>query len=162
MSELTQERVRDALSYCEDTGLFHWRRPRAGRMSPGDLAGTTTDNGYIVIWIDRKRYLAHRLAWLYVTGSWPEIADHINGKRSDNRIANLRSTTHAGNSQNRKFGRGSSQYLGVSWDKKDKKWRATIKAAGRKIHLGHFASEALAHEAYQSARDVYHTQRPAQ
>ncbi|MFW4291481.1 HNH endonuclease [Salmonella enterica subsp. enterica serovar Paratyphi C] len=46
--------------------------------------------GYIRIYINKKWYLAHRLAWLYVTGKWPiNVIDHINRNKADNRFINL-------------------------------------------------------------------------
>ena len=54
--------------------------------------------GHIRICIMRVKYLAHRLAWLYVTGSWPsQDIDHIDGDPTNNRFANLREVTHQEN-----------------------------------------------------------------
>jgi hypothetical protein len=59
-------------------------------------------NGYITIGFKYKHYLAHRLAFLYMTGQWPkEQLDHINGIRDDNKWANLREATPGQNSTNR-------------------------------------------------------------
>ena len=98
---LTAERLREALSYNPETGLFT-RRIRCGRIAPGEIAGTIALNGYITISLDGRRYYAHRLAWLYVHGEWPQKLYHTNRDRADNRIANLRESTHAHNSANAK------------------------------------------------------------
>jgi hypothetical protein len=71
-----------------------------------------TITGYITIRVIYKSYLAHRLAWLYVHGEWPEnLIDHINNNRSDNRICNLRKATKTEN--NRNTLRGSKNKSGV-------------------------------------------------
>jgi hypothetical protein len=71
-------------------------------MKAGDPAGSSR-GGYTYIRIDRKRYAAHRLAWLYVYGTFPpRLLDHINGCPGDNRIGNLREATphqNAGNTR---------------------------------------------------------------
>src|SRR5215813_12141516 len=84
---LTHERLKELLSYDPKTGLFIWN-------SRGAVAGTTDQEGYIQIHLDGKKYRAHRLAYLYMTGEMPtQILDHINRVRSDNRWGNLRPVT---------------------------------------------------------------------
>jgi hypothetical protein len=77
--------VRELLDYCPETGIFTWK---VGREPAGYKHKY---HGYIVLTLFDKRYMTHRLAWLYVHGEWPsgEI-DHINLEKTDNRIANLR------------------------------------------------------------------------
>jgi len=87
---LTQSQLKEILTYNPDTGIFTWLVASNGRIRVGDIAGTT-DNGYVRIMIERTKYRAHRLAWLYVHGESPkEQIDHINHIRDDNRINNLR------------------------------------------------------------------------
>lgn len=77
------------LDYDPETGDFRWR-VNCGRGRPGDLAGSIRHNAGIVIRIDGKQYPAHRLAWFYVTGTWPETFLRFrNGDRTDCRFANL-------------------------------------------------------------------------
>lgn len=152
---ITQSRLKEVLSYDHETGLFHWVNPHRGRCKVGDIAGNKT-RGYIVICVDRERILAHRLAWFYVHGEWPNEIDHINGIRDDNRIANLRNTTASENAQNRCIGSGVSRLIGASWDTAERKWRATIKTAGRKKHLGYFDTQECAHSAYLAAKNKVH------
>lgn len=79
--------------------------------------------------------------------------DHINRDGLDNRRANLRAITHAGNMQNRPSHKGSrSRYRGVSWDSARKRWRAKVRISGRTVHLGRFLSEEEAGETARLAR----------
>lgn len=83
MSELTQLRLKEKLSYCRDTGLFT-RIYKNSNKGVKNIGGTKTKAGYIQICVDKKLYLAHRLAWLYEYGVFPEKQiDHINGVKDE-------------------------------------------------------------------------------
>lgn len=89
--EHTQEQIKRALKYDPETGVFTWLISPSNRAKKGSVAGFMNDAGYWMIGIDNVRYRAHRLAWLYMTGEWPERKiDHENTIRSDNRWANIR------------------------------------------------------------------------
>lgn len=94
----------------------------------GKEAGTANHKkGYKMIGLCGKVYLSHRVAWLITFGEWPEHIDHINGVKTDNRIANLRSVNNLVNHKNMRFSaanRGSQ--LGVSFHAQFGKWRARI------------------------------------
>ena len=78
---LTQDRLKELLHYDPDTGVFTWIQKPAprGRAIIGSVAGGLKQHGYITIGINQREYYAHRLAWLYVYGEWPEDQiDHIN------------------------------------------------------------------------------------
>ena len=97
---LTQH-LTDSLNYNKETGVFSTFTSRLSGKKEVPL-GSKSANGYIRIHINNKSYLAHRLAWVYVYGSIDEnlVIDHINGKRDDNRICNLRMVTQHENMKN--------------------------------------------------------------
>jgi hypothetical protein len=101
-----------------------------------------TSNGYFKIWVDYKRYPAHRLAWLYVHGQFPAgDIDHKNHNRADCRIANLRLATNSQNGANAKMPRtNSTGFKGVSWKKQTKKYVAAIVFRGKRVHLKYCAT----------------------
>ncbi|RUS60841.1 hypothetical protein EGN72_06530 [Pseudorhodobacter sp. E13] len=87
---LTQKRLRAVLKYDPKTGIFTWTRD----PKKGTVAGTLHDDrGFLKVSIDGRRYLMHRLAWLWMTGAMPETnIKHIDGDRRNNRWCNLRSS----------------------------------------------------------------------
>ena len=91
---LTAIRLRKVLSYAPATGIFRWKVSASTRAPVGTIAGAKNGRGYRQIRIDGRPYSASRLAWLYMTGKWPnsEIS-YLNGKPSDTRWANLREAT---------------------------------------------------------------------
>ena len=116
---LTQAKLKELLDYNPDTGDFTNKAFRGLRAIPGEIAGNLNTRGYIDISIGRRKYKAHRLAWLYTYGTWPiNNLDHINRSKIDNRIVNLRDVTQAQNGQNKtKHCNNSSGYTGVIWHK---------------------------------------------
>lgn len=153
---ITQERLRQVMNYSPDTGLFTWSIGK-GTAKAGDIAGTPQSTGYVFIRIDGIKYLAHRLAFLYMTGKWPEACvDHINHVRTDNRWANLRPASRADNSKNAsRYASNSSGHHGVSWKKRDKSWIARICVDGRHIHLGSFRNVESAVAARKEAERMH-------
>jgi len=171
---LTQEKLKELLDYDPDTGLFTWKeRVGSGRdkwfnvMFAGKMAGSKkTDiklKHYktinVKINLNKKRYafLAHRLAWLYMTGKWPDKQiDHINGDSTDNRWFNLRNITGSENCRNKKINNNNkSGFTGVYWRKDANKWRAAIKTHGKKISLGCFTDKQDAIDARKEANIKY-------
>jgi hypothetical protein len=158
---VTVERLRSLFNYDQHIGVFTRRVAvgRHGRHKALHKAGTKQNFGYIVIAVDHRRYVAHRLAWLYVYGVWPsDDVDHINGDKSDNRIFNLRLATRAQNMQNvAKHKHNKSGAKGVSWMNTRSKWRAYIFVGYKQIHLGLFSSFNRAVEARKLAEQTYHS-----
>ncbi len=145
--ELTAEKLRSLLDYSPETGIFTWRVRRRGTRGIGCSAGRVDDEGYNIICINYVNYRAHRLAWLYVYGTWPVAQiDHRNRIRSDNRIDNIRDTTPTGNAYNRGPARKSQTgRVGVGFHK------GRIRAYVGPKHLGYFETVAEA----SAVRDLY-------
>ena len=138
---ITQERLKEVLEYNPETGDFLWKKTRGGAMK-GNIAGSKLHNGwgnvYLRIKVDSKMYLAHRLAFLYMTGEMPENGkqvDHIDGDGLNNSWENLRIVTQAGNNRNQKLhATNTSGYCGVAWTPENGKWRVRIENK----HYGYF------------------------
>ena len=157
MQELTQERLKKVLRYDSTTGNFVWLVSTSNRVPVGRTAGCINMIGYRVIMVDNTLYLAHRLAWLYQYGNFPEDQiDHINGARSDNRIENLRGTTAHGNSTNLKLRCDNLTGIhGVIWRKDREVFHSRITVKGRIVCLGNFIDFFEACCARKSAEREY-------
>lgn len=106
------------------------------------------------------RYFAHRLAWLIYYGTWPkDQIDHIDGDRSNNRIANLREATHDENCENQHRAQSDNYttgLLGASFDKRKRVFRASIMVKKVVYRLGTFKTAEEAHQAYLAAKRQLH------
>jgi hypothetical protein len=151
------KRIREALDYDPATGVFTWKT-RHSQMKAGQRAGYQMPTGYREIRVGGERYYEHRLAWLYVHGRWPkEQIDHINHKRDDNRLENLRDCSHAENHQNLPMKRSNrSGFIGVSRDERRGMWKAQITVNYSNRFLGRFPTPEEAHAAYLDAKRKLH------
>lgn len=156
---VTQERLLELLVYDPLTGLFTNRIDRNARAPAGDIAGDPTGTGYWRIQIDKRRYQAHRLAWLYVHGYFPDVQiDHRNGDRMDNRLDNLRLATNKQNHENVALrSDNGSGHRGVHWSKTRNKWVVQIGHMNKQHHVGIFTSLDDAVVASRKARDAHFT-----
>lgn len=154
----------ELINYNADTGLFTWKpRKRSWfkndkgfkiwntRWSFAQAGGFQNHSGktYASIRVMYKRYLAHRLAWLYVYGEWPpnEI-DHIDGNGANNAISNLRAVDSLENNKNMRLrSDNTSGKPGVWWCKSESRWRVEIMVNKKKIHIGSFTDKNKAIEA---------------
>lgn len=154
---ITQERLKELFDFDPETGIFTNKTQRSYNSKIGQKVGTLAQ-GYFKVVVDRKMYLLHRLAWLYVYGYLPPYIDHINRVSTDNRISNLRPVTKKQNVENQKLAStNKSGYRGVSWDKKRKKWFVSIQHNTKTIALGRFENIEDARDAYCKAAAKYHT-----
>jgi hypothetical protein len=158
MNELTHARLMRLVSYDPVTGTF----TRLVGKRANKQTGSQIRAGYVHIYLAGKTYKAHRLAWMYVYGSWPtDVIDHINHNRSDNRICNLRAVTTLENHHNRRrFTRSITGFIGIAWHKRDKRWQATIETQDKATHLGYFKCLGQALKARLAAEKTYHPSRP--
>ena len=156
MSKISQEIIKELLTYNPVTGIFTWNVNRS-RARKGKEAGTRDRSGYIGISIDRVIYRAHRLAFIYMNGEEPDIVDHINGITNDNRWVNLRSVTCGQNNLNRKLSsHNTSGCKGVSWRKRDKRWRVKCRADGVEYWLGTYVELSEAEAVIKAFREKLH------
>ena len=154
--KITADRLREVLNYNQETGVFTWAVSHGWRSKVGSVAGGPHSRGYKDVRVDMKRYLQHRLAWLYIHGRWPanEI-DHINGNRDDNRLCNLREATRSQNSRNsRKHNHNTHGFKGVGIHDPGY-WTANIRVNGKSKYLGRFKDPKIAHGAYARAAKKY-------
>ena len=149
-TSISHKRLLELLEYQPETGEFRWCVYRAPHVRRGDVAGYI-QHGYRCIKLDGEEYKAHRLAWFYVHGMWPngEI-DHKNMAKADNRLSNLREAPtrelHHGNRRVRRDSR-----VGVKGVRHQSgRWQARIGNGGCVI-LGTFDTPEEAHAAYLKA-----------
>ena len=139
---LTCERLLEVLFYNKLTGIFRWRISPSNNVTAGDIAGYKNKKGYIIIKIDNKNYQAHRLAWLYEKGYFPEYGlDHKDRIPWHNWILNLREVSQSCNMRNTGNRKDNiSGVKGVSWNKQKNKWWARIRVGGIDKFLGSYNS----------------------
>ena len=153
MGDITQEELKNRLDYNPLTGVFTWLHDKPNvKKKAGDSAGCKMNKGYIHINLNGKKYLAHRLAWLYTYGVFPSgFIDHINGDRDDNGIVNLRQVTNRENCQNNITVRNGDRLVGAHWSTKMQKWKSSYHYNGKYHNLGVFNTAQEASKAYIEA-----------
>ena len=147
--------IKKYLRYDAETGKIFWKTNR-GASKAGNEAGWP-DKRYCRIEINRKKYQAHRIAWLLTYGSWPvDQIDHINGNTKDNRLENLRDVSPIENLRNQKiYKNNTSGTVGVCFNKRGQNYQASIKINGKHKHLGYFKNKEEAVVARVAANTKY-------
>lgn len=136
--------------YDPETGAVYWLKPKP-KVPPTLIAGSMHTDGSIKIGLNGKRYYAHRIAWVLMTGEEPpELIDHINGNPADNRWANLRKADNQANQANL-----NKMPAGVV-RRPSGRFEASIRRQGKKVYLGMFGSMQDANSAYQAAHRALH------
>jgi len=144
--------LKERLTYCPSTGIFRWTE-KAHRYVPNSIAGHLHRMGYRWISVFGNKIAAHRLAWLYVHGKWPNNQiDHINGNKDDNRIENLRDVTASENALNihKPMPKSKTGYRGISIERG--KYRAEICTRPKRHFLGRFDTLEEAKAAYDACK----------
>lgn len=157
MKQLDAARLREVLFYSVITGEFYWLKPYRNQRPVGSVAGTINARGYRWLMVDGVAFSAHRGAWLYITGEWPqetEDIDHENGVAHHNGWHNLRCGSTSFNMQNQRRAvcTNRSGLLGAWFNKRLGKYLSGIRVEGRIKHLGVFDTAQEAHEAHLAAR----------
>lgn len=139
-SILAVDTLKAELSYNPETGIFTGLKKRGKRGAGVDAGYINKSTHYVMIDLCGVTYLAHRLAWLYVHGKWPEHGiDHINRCKSDNRITNLRDIKQCENARNTSVRKtNTSKVTGVYWNKRVGLWMVLAFRYGKQISLGYF------------------------
>lgn len=147
---MNRKYVLEILNYNPKTGIFTWKHD-------GSEAGRVQEDGYVTVTIKRKKYKAHRLAWLVMKGRFPvKVIDHKNDCRSDNRWANLQlATTSLSNHKRPNMRIGPSGFRGV-YEERPGRFRARICIESRNVHLGYFATAEDAAAARDKAAKKLH------
>lgn len=158
---LDNNRLKELVNYDPISGVFTLAMSRPGHRI-GQICGARDPQGYVRIKLDGRSYAAHRLAWLYVTGRWPDDeVDHENRNGMDNRWSNLRAATRGQNQQNRAIRKDNkSGFPGVTLCPVTKRWRARISKDRKQYFLGLFDDPAQAALAYRTAKQSLHTFHP--
>lgn len=157
--ELVHKVLHQLLEYHPHTGRFFWVRTMGQRAVKGTEAGFIKPHGrtaYRIIKLFGKQYKAHRLAWLFMTGKWPEnLIDHIDRDGTNNRWKNLREATHSENSRNRRLqNNNKSGCAGVYWDADAKKWCAEIRIDLKIYRIGRYKNYDAAVNARKNMEEL--------
>lgn len=143
-NNITATQLRQLLHYDQTTGVFTRMVATSANSRIGEIAGSLhAATGYVHLSLCGRKYLAHRLAWLYMTGKWPKNQiDHINRNRADNRWSNLRSATNSENQRN-SFVRSTNKSgeKGVIWHKRRRVWVVYIGVNGNNKYIGQFKAK---------------------
>lgn len=172
---MNQNLLKTVLHYEPLTGVFTWKyRPRElfksdrsfkqwNSGNAGKAAGwlEKREDGYEVICISifGRRCLAHRLAWLYMTGDQPpKSIDHKNRISTDNRWDNLRDGKGINDKNKSLASTNTSGEVGATYDRKRKKWKASgsVRLRGKsiKVHLGMYESLEEAADIARAFREL--------
>jgi len=158
---ITQERLKELLRYCPETGIFTWLHNRRGSAGKGAEAGSVHRNpsgkSYRLLRVCNRLYLTHRLAFLYMLGEFPkDEVDHEDGNGCNNIWTNLRAVTSSTNHKNkRKPTTNTSGTVGVCWYKQTRKWHVKIGHGGRSKSIGYFHDKEDAIAARKAAEVLY-------
>lgn len=150
---MTQAELQLYFDYSIVTGKLYWKVSLSNRTKAGAEVLGTDANGYRRVGIHGKVYLAHRIIWLLMTGTWPQQdVDHIDGRPANNAWHNLRDVCRSTNisNQHKRRPKTISPLKGAYWDKNAKRWMSQIKVAGTRRYLGYFDTPEAAHTAYMS------------
>jgi hypothetical protein len=159
-SNLTNERLKELVSYDKETGNF-FRLVSVANIKSGLVIAKPAKNGYVRMHIDGHLYYLHRLAWFYEHNEWPIAIDHIDGNKLNNKIVNLRCATYGQNLQNISIKtKAMSGFKGAYFHPKTKNWQAKIMIDGKTKSLGYYKTPEEAHQAYIDGKKKFHTFSP--
>ena len=152
---LSQDLLHELFEYRD--GFLYWKNSVGNQVVAGSKFGTMRNNGYLQGTINKKIHRVHRLIFLYHHGFLPELLDHIDGDRANNKIENLRIANKSQNSFNAKISsKNTSGVKGVSWNKQKEKWKAECQHYKKRKHIGYFQTIEDAKNAVEFYRVSVH------
>ena len=149
----SQHRLKELFDYQD--GCLFWKNTAGSKALKGSAVGWIEKNGYMATNVDKKRYRIHRIIFMYHYGWCPDVIDHIDGNRANNRIENLRASSWQKNQFNKKTSKNNKLGLkGVCIE--DGRHKATIKFNNKSMHIGYYDTAEQAHEAYMmKAKEIF-------
>lgn len=147
---ISHSRLLELLDYDPTTGVFTRKVTLSNKNKIGDVAGNL-NRGYIELSVDGRVYRAHRLAWFYVHGVWPNDGlDHKDLDKKNNAIGNLREATQSQNGVNN--GVRKNNTLGVKGvSKHGDRFKASVMVKRKRLHIGIFDTAHEAARAYDNS-----------
>ena len=160
--------LKECFLYERETGKLYWKyRPKAHFVNSavaqmwntrfaGREAFCTSSRGYRAGHLDNAYCAAHRVIWKLVTGDEPpDIIDHVDRNKANNRWSNLRAATAPENCVNLERPVPPSGFSGVHKHKNKGKWVAQAGGKGAR-YIGIFDSPEEASAARAKAmREIY-------
>ena len=151
---ITKGRLHELFEY-RDGNLIWKSNPKRGPKRKGCIVGTK-GNRCIHTIFDRKRYLVHRLIFLFHHGYLPNCIDHIDGNSFNNKIENLREATLTQNQYNSKTPSHSKSGIKGVRQRYSGKYYVCIKVHGKERYFGTFDDIELATLVATEVRNKYH------
>jgi hypothetical protein len=152
---ITYDALHELFRY--EDGNLYWKVKPNRNIRLDSEAGTVNSNEYVVVTINGKKHMAHRIIWeMHGRESAPMI-DHVNGNTADNRIENLRAADNSKNQMNSKLRTDNSSGIkGVSWCSTYKRWVGQVWENGHCHKIGRFKSKEECAAAVAAAREIIH------
>lgn len=152
---ITYDALHELFRYQD--GKLYWKVKPNRNIRLDSEAGTVNCNGYVVVTINGKKHMAHRIIWEMHGRESAEMIDHINAQTSDNRIENLRAADNSKNQMNTKLrSDNASGIKGVSWCSSYKRWVGQIWENNYCHKVGRFESKEECVAAVIAARKIIH------
>lgn len=153
----SQEELNRLFSYDKITGIVTRKVSIRGcKYKKGSKVGCKNNIGYLVVRVNYKLLLVHRVVWMMLYSSEPSQIDHKNRNRSDNSLKNIKASNNMKNSKNTKlFSNNKSGVCGVSWYKARSLWAVSIQANGKPLFLGYFKDKCEAIKTRKEAELMY-------
>lgn len=153
MNQELREYFNEFCQYDAKTGIVSFKKSPSRKIKVGDVINCHSD-GYIVMSVRGKTYKLHRVIWFMVYGEVPNIMDHKNQIRDDNRLCNLRNVNSTINNRNaRRRKDNTSGVTGVN--KVGKKWRVRINTHEGRLSLGMYDTLMEAVKVRKEAEKIY-------